>query len=101
LAEATVLLRLRRSRNSVSEAPPSHSDRTSPKSVRSENIDSDQGLKNPAYPYRFALVLSPSVGLEPAVRVPGRNSAVRADELEKPMHHLVADEIAYCSNAVL
>ena len=78
LAEATVLLRLRQSRNSVSEAPQSHSDRTSPKSVRSENIEVFQGIKTSAYPYWFALVLSPSVGLEPAVRVLERSSAVRS-----------------------
>jgi len=76
LKGASVLLRLRRSRNLVSEAPPSHSDRTSVKSVRSENIVECQKLKNSAGPYRFALVLSPSVGLEPAVRVQPRSSAV-------------------------
>ena len=75
LAEATVLLRLRRSRNPVSEAPQSHSDRTSPKSVRSEIIVEGQKLKTSAGPYRFALVISPSVGLESAVRVLQRSSA--------------------------
>ena len=48
LAEATVLLRLRSGRKLVSERLPSHSDRTSPKSVRSKNVVESQQFKNPA-----------------------------------------------------
>lgn len=47
------------------------------------------------------MVLSPSVELEVAVRVLERGSAVLADELEKALHHSVADGIAYCFTAVL
>ena len=75
LAGATVLLRLAQGRKSVSKALPSHSDRTWLKSLRSKNTIIYQLFKDSAEPYWFAMVLSPSVGLEPAVRVLARSTA--------------------------
>ena len=75
LAMPSVLLRPRRSPNSVSDAPPSHSDRTSSKSVRSENAEPVQRVKNAAYASQFELLPLPPACSKSAVGILQRNSA--------------------------